>query len=267
MAPPREPPPAAPGRSRRRKLGELLLEEGHLTWPQLETALTLQRQWGTPLGRVAVARGYCTDAQLLAALSKQLGLQVVDLDTREVDQRAAELLRLADAERLRAVPFAFGGSRDEELQVAFAAPAPLDVQDAVLALAGKARVRTFLCGDDVLERAIGRIYRHERHQAPPAWPRAPLELDPEPESGPVPLELSSGTRPMAPEVPRAPAEPTTDPEAPAAAPPPEPATAIEALQLSEACVRVIRKAAADNQVTPREVMRRVLEAWAEPYGK
>ncbi len=266
-----EHPPPGLGRPRRPRLGELLLERGQLTQAQLEGALILQRQWGTNLGRVVVARGYCTDAQLMSALSTQLGFPVVDLDAREVNPRASELLSLADAERLRAVPFALEGDRHEELQVAFAAPAKLDVQDEVRVLAGKPRVKAFLCGDEVLERAIGRAYRHERPGAPAA--RTPLR-ETALESGvagePVVFEASATPAPVAPP---APAPLPAAVAAPAGAAPAEGVTrtpaetssVMDALQLTPACVRVIRRAAADNQVTPREVMRRVLEAWAEPY--
>lgn len=226
--PTRPQPPASLARSARRaKLGELLIELGYLKPAQLEGAMAHQRQWGVSFGRVAVARGFCTEKQVLEALCRQLGLASVDLDTTPVDPRAAERLDAAAAQRLHAIPFRLEGARDEELQVAFAAPAALDVQDEVRSLTGKARVRAFLAGDDAIERAIGRFYRHE-----PSVTGTPARRQ----------EATGQVREPGAEV-------------------------LESLKLSPKCLEVVRQAAKDNRVTPEDVLRRVVEAWAAPFAR
>jgi uncharacterized coiled-coil protein SlyX len=52
-------------------IGELFVEQGHLTPAQLEVALAEQRETGTPLGEILVEHGYITRIHLAGALSKQ----------------------------------------------------------------------------------------------------------------------------------------------------------------------------------------------------
>jgi hypothetical protein len=212
--------------AKRPRLGEVLVGLGYLKPSQVDGAIAQQRQWGVSFGRVTIARGLCTEQQVLEALSRQLGFAAVDLDRVPINPRAAELLTAEAASRLRALPFQIEGTRDEVVDVAFAAPAALDVQDEVRALTSKARVRAFLASDEAVERAIGRVYRHERSQQPmdagyePAGVGAQVEARPAEQLG---VELSAST------------------------------------------LAVIRQAAADNGVTAEVVVSRVLDAWAAPF--
>ena len=63
---------------KRRKLGEILLEEGLITDEQLGTALTIQKGKNKKLGKVLIEIGYINDMQVAEALTKQLSLQMVD---------------------------------------------------------------------------------------------------------------------------------------------------------------------------------------------
>ena len=62
-----------PVRRARPRLGELLVELGALEPSQLEAVLEQQRQWGMSFGRAAIACGYCTEFEILAALTPRTG--------------------------------------------------------------------------------------------------------------------------------------------------------------------------------------------------
>ncbi len=161
------------------RLGELMVQLGFLTQAQLDGSLMQQRTAGVSFGRVVVARGFCSEPQVMAALSSQTGLSFVDLDSREI--HCAALLPQAFARKHRAVAIELSGARNDEVLVAIAAPAPLDSQDAVRAVIGKSRIRFALASDAAIDRAIARIYKPAPVVTPPPVlavvpPEAPTEL-------------------------------------------------------------------------------------------
>jgi type IV pilus assembly protein PilB len=136
-----------------KKLGEILVQLGFLTPERLDAVLMHQRQWGVSLGRAAVAKNFCTEAQVLEALSRQLGFPAIALDGEELNPMLSSLLSQKDAEKHHAVPIRLAGARGEVLVVAMAAPATVASQDAVLALTRKARLQIFLATDEALHLA------------------------------------------------------------------------------------------------------------------
>ncbi|GEM_PF-6119330 len=199
------------------RLGELMVQLGFLTQAQLDGTLSQQKSSGAFLGRVMVAKGLCSEPQVMAALSNQLGLPFVDLDSREL--RCSGLLPHAFAKKHRAIAFERPGIGSDEVLVALTAPAKLDTQDAVRAVIGKSKLRFALASDAALDRALIRVYSPEAE--------APV------------LQA-----PIIPEV---------------AA---EPAEIVARLDLSPRTQDVIRRAAAELSITPREVVRRAMESWA-----
>lgn len=220
----------------RPKLGEVLVKMGVLDPQQLQAALGHQKQWGLSLGRTVVEKRFCTAEQVMQALSKQIGLPVVDLDREPLGPQHAQLLPRKAAEQHRAVPIRAEGKRHEVLVVGIAAPASLESLDAITAASGRQRVVAMIAWDDAVERAIGRVYRGEAYVAPPETavvaPAVPAVIDAREQ------EFDLG-------------------EAPAAT-----ASPLAALNLSEACRRVIQTAAEQHQVPEIEVVARILESWA-----
>jgi cellulose synthase/poly-beta-1,6-N-acetylglucosamine synthase-like glycosyltransferase len=78
---------------RGKPIGEILLRLHKLTSGQLNEALALSKQWGTPLGSVLQSQGFVRSFDFHRALAMQLGKHFVDL-TREPP--ADSLLRLDD---------------------------------------------------------------------------------------------------------------------------------------------------------------------------
>lgn len=78
----------------RKRFGELLLEQGLITQPQLGDALSYQRRNGMRLGDALVARGHITEVQLVNALGAALRVPVVRLEGLEPNPQALQLVGL-----------------------------------------------------------------------------------------------------------------------------------------------------------------------------
>ncbi|WP_375764767.1 ATPase [Archangium gephyra] len=161
----------------RRRLGELLREDGLVDELQLRAALGFHNKWGVPLGQVVVDMGFCTAQQVLETLARQLQLPVVDLDAEVLDPRLADVLPAHVAESCRVVPLRQEGPRDSVLVVATTAPAHPPALDEVARVSGKARVVTLLATDAAISRAIDRLYHPHLLDA-----RRPVEPIPLPEA-------------------------------------------------------------------------------------
>ncbi len=96
-------PGQAPVRPRaaRRRIGEVLVEQGVLTQHQLDTLLHLQTSGieRKRLGRLAVEAGYATERQLATALAAALELPLIDPMRESVDVTIARKLPRIVAER------------------------------------------------------------------------------------------------------------------------------------------------------------------------
>ena len=64
-----------------KRLGEIVVREGWVTWAQLDEALNIQKNSGRVLGEILVDKGYLTDKNLARALAIQFDMSYVDFDT------------------------------------------------------------------------------------------------------------------------------------------------------------------------------------------
>jgi type IV pilus assembly protein PilB len=94
----------------RRRLGEILVELGHLTLSQLDEALLVQRNRGGRLGEVLLESRLVRAEQLIEALAIQFGLDFIDLETTEIDLDLMAKVPGILARRHRAVPVRLEGS-------------------------------------------------------------------------------------------------------------------------------------------------------------
>ena len=104
----------------RKRLGELLLEKGALTQPQLDACLVAQRQTHQRLGVLLVEKGYVTEDLLASALSEALGIPLVSLE-QSADWSAVHMLRPRFCEQNDLFPWALDRSGEKkQLWVAMA---------------------------------------------------------------------------------------------------------------------------------------------------
>ncbi|MFH1441409.1 MAG: ATPase, T2SS/T4P/T4SS family [Candidatus Omnitrophota bacterium] len=87
------------------RLGELLIREGLITEPQLENAISVQRQEGGRLGEILVKLGVINEAELVTILGKQLNIPYFSLGTGMLKPAANQ-----DLENLISQDFAFKNS-------------------------------------------------------------------------------------------------------------------------------------------------------------
>lgn len=93
----------------RRRVGEILIDDGVITAAQLEEALAVQGERGGKLGAVLLDAAMVSPRQLLRALAAQFQLEFVDLDTVVVDRDLAARIPEQLARRYRAVPVRLEG--------------------------------------------------------------------------------------------------------------------------------------------------------------
>lgn len=138
----------------RKRIGEILIEAGIIDEDGLRSALVEQRRRGGPIGRSLVDLKLVAEETLVAALSHQLAVPVIDLDTIEIAQAVVELVPGEWAEAHGLVPFA---QPMKFLDVAMSDPNNLRVLDE-LRVRTNLNVRAHLAGPKAIERAIGRYY-------------------------------------------------------------------------------------------------------------
>lgn len=139
----------------RKRLGEILIEAGLIDETGLRAALIEQRRYGGPLGRVLVDMKMVVEDDLVQALSKQLAVPLVDLDSIEIPQAVLDLVPADQAEVQGVIPFA---QPMKFLDVAMIDPTNLTLVDE-LRIKTHLNVRTYLAGPKAIERALARFYR------------------------------------------------------------------------------------------------------------
>ncbi|MET0400782.1 MAG: ATPase [Cystobacter sp.] len=168
---------------RKKRLGDLLRENGLVDELQLRAALGHHNKWGAPLGQVVVDLGFCTASQVLDLLASQAQLPTVDLDSEWLDPQLVDVLPVGVAEACRVIPLRQEGPRDSVLVVATAAPADPLALDEVARRTGKTRVVTLLATDTAISQAIERLYYPHLADA-----RRPVD--------PIPLPEADATLPL-----------------------------------------------------------------------
>jgi type IV pilus assembly protein PilB len=148
----------------------LLIDAGVLTETRLQAALSEQRRWGGRLGRALVDMGFVDEAAMVNALSTQLGLPVVDLDSLTLPATITQLLRVDLAERYGIFPLA-SDPKTRSLQVATSDPTNFDALKE-LSLQTHYRVHAAVCTASQIDRAIRRYYYGELLESPTTSPRA-----------------------------------------------------------------------------------------------
>ncbi len=112
----------------RRRLGEILVDEGVISAAQLDEALAVQERRGGRLGEVLLAEGMVRPRDLLRALALQFDLPFVDLDEVTVDLSLAARVPEQLARRYRALPITREG---DVVVVAMANPADVFAIDDI----------------------------------------------------------------------------------------------------------------------------------------
>jgi type IV pilus assembly protein PilB len=138
----------------KKRLGDLLVENGIISQEQLEEALIEQRRTKRRLGDLLISQGYMTEQQLIEVLEFQLGIPHVNLFKYQIDPAITQIIPESMAKRYQVLPFMKEGGK---LMVAMADP--LDyfaIED--LRMSTGFRIEPAIASRDELQRAIARHY-------------------------------------------------------------------------------------------------------------
>ncbi|AHV99326.1 MULTISPECIES: GspE/PulE family protein [Paenibacillus] len=138
----------------KKRLGDLLVENGIISQEQLEEALVEQRKSKRKLGDLLISQGYITEQQLIEVLEFQLGIPHVSLFKYHIDPAITQIIPESMAKRYQVLPFMKEGGK---LMVAMADP--LDyfaIED--LRMSTGFRIEPAISTRDELQRAIARHY-------------------------------------------------------------------------------------------------------------
>jgi type IV pilus assembly protein PilB len=137
------------------RIGAFLVSRGLLTSSQLELAFEEQTRTGKSLGRVLLEQDLVSEADLMAALAVQIGMDFVDLETSPIDSSAATLISDALARRYQAIPI---GWDDGQLVVAMADPSNVFAVDDIRTIT-RAEVRSVMATRQAILDAIDKHHR------------------------------------------------------------------------------------------------------------
>ena len=139
------------------KLGELLVNANVLQESQLRAALAEQQKWGGRLGDIMVRMSLVTEDLLVRALSRQMGVPAINLETiASIPDLVKAKVPAEMARELELVPIQLKED-GKTLVVAMAEPQNVAVIDTLRARSG-CRIVTHLAGRTAIARAISRFY-------------------------------------------------------------------------------------------------------------
>ena len=113
------------------RLGELLVNSGVLSNEQLQQALDNPARQGKKLGEFLVDEGIVSEDDLARALSKQLDLDMIDLQSATVDKEVLNLVPVNVLKKNKIFPFAYKENNFNVLMVAMADPLDYNAIDDI----------------------------------------------------------------------------------------------------------------------------------------
>lgn len=139
---------------RKKRIGELLVENGLLTPAQLEEALKVQETKSERLGSILIDLGYLTEETFVEFLADMPGTASVDLAHCRLDREILGLVPKEIARRLEVVPI---GKLRNLLTVAMVCPLDEAGQKELEHVTGL-RVKPVLCSRRAVYRALDQYY-------------------------------------------------------------------------------------------------------------
>jgi HD-like signal output (HDOD) protein len=144
----------------KRRIGELLVEEGYVTAEQVHRALQVQKKQGGRIGTILMDLGYLTEQTFLEFLGTVSGTASVELSHCEIESDVLKLIPRETAWELEVVPIA----RMRNL-LTIAMVCPLDAEGrARLEDVTKLRIKPVLCSKAAVRSALERYYNGEEPQ-------------------------------------------------------------------------------------------------------
>jgi len=138
----------------KKKLGNILVENGKISEVQLMQALDKQKNTKKKLGEVLIEEGLITEEEIFEVLRLQLGFNRVYLDGMVIDEEVIKKVPLAIAKKYTLIPFELNGY---VLSVAMEDPLNFFAADDVRITSG-CEVQIFLATKSEINKAIDKYY-------------------------------------------------------------------------------------------------------------
>ncbi|MBL6734436.1 MAG: Flp pilus assembly complex ATPase component TadA [Shewanellaceae bacterium] len=140
----------------KRRLGTLLVQESVISEAELQAALQQQTETGRKLGQTLVDLDIISEVQLGQFLAKQLQLEFVDLNQRQLSTEVVQQLPEVQARRYRALLL---DKIDGIITVALSDPTNLPAQDSISSLFSSAKIHIVVVTESQIIQAFERYYR------------------------------------------------------------------------------------------------------------
>ena len=140
------------------RLGELLLRRNFITAEEIDRALELQKERGDKIGKIFVDLGYVAMRDVLAALSEQLEVPLVQLEAAPAVSADTEKLAPRFLRQFRCLPYAI---HEQMLTLAMADPLDLETIAAVQQCTGL-MVEPALAGEQEILDSIDRFFEGQK---------------------------------------------------------------------------------------------------------
>lgn len=150
---------------RRRRLGDLLIEEGIINNKQLEKALERQKKEQKKLGTILVDMGFTTEGEIADALVTQLGLERIELSSIRIKEEVLNLLTEPSIlKKYVMLPFAFAEGSATKLLVAMENPLDIIAMDD-LSIVTNTQIIPVIATNQEIMAAIDRYFGNAEVQA------------------------------------------------------------------------------------------------------
>ncbi len=139
---------------KRKKIGEMLIEAGHITEKELNIGLAEQKKRGKRFGQVLIELGYLTEEKLLPILGKQLKVPFVDLSKVEIKPEVLKMVPEKICRKHMLVPISFDG---KTLMVGMADPLDVFIVDEIQ-FQNNCEVVRAICSETQINDSIDKLF-------------------------------------------------------------------------------------------------------------
>jgi hypothetical protein len=116
-------------RKGKKRIGDILVEEGILTEEQLEEALKAAKAENKKIGEAITDLGFATEQDIAEALSSQLGFEYVNLSTVHIPDNVLCLINESVLRKHLMIPYAFVPNTINQVKVAMVDPMDMSAID------------------------------------------------------------------------------------------------------------------------------------------
>ncbi len=139
---------------KRKKIGEMLIEAGHITEKELNIGLAEQKKRGKRLGQVLIELGYLSEEKLLPILGKQLKVPFVNLTNLEIKPEVLKMVPEKIARKHMLVPISFD---TKSLMIGMADPLDVFIIDEIQ-FQNNCEVVRSICSETQIQETLDKLY-------------------------------------------------------------------------------------------------------------